>query len=308
LITRNENGDAPFAFAVSNREVTAFLRQARQAFQAVTSECVSMTDRLRQDEDRTEAQERARQAALAETQRNQRERALAMVVEARETRLAVAVLLLFLAFLSFGAAGLMFFKDRRRPALLLAGAGGVLLIGATVAFLTRPSFADAEEVPVENGSAAAAEPTRFAGRNTCELVEERSRVTISSTDPVPLEWNESGCVNQRTQYARNGDVWTRILVPGAEQAVSVLEFRPASGEYVVSRYLLDAAAMERVRALRRDVDVKSCTADSEARTILSNQLREIGQVLPRLPNERLVYSCRNQGSGAAVRPVAGGSG
>jgi hypothetical protein len=55
--------------------------------------------------------------------------------------------------------------------------------------------------------------------------------------------------------------------------------------------------MERVRALRRDVDVKSCTADQEARTILADQLREIAAVLPRLPNERLVYSCRNQDTG-----------
>jgi S1-C subfamily serine protease len=30
LITRNQDGDAPFAFAVSNRELTAFLGQARQ--------------------------------------------------------------------------------------------------------------------------------------------------------------------------------------------------------------------------------------------------------------------------------------
>ena len=146
-------------------------------------------------------------------------------------------------------------------------------------------------------ASAATPPTRFAGRNTCTLVPERSRVTTSSTDAVPLEWSETGCVNARTQYARNGDSWGRVLVPSGEQAVSVLEFKPANGEYVVTRYLLDAQSMERVRALRRDVDVKSCTADQEARTILADQLREIAAVLPRLPNERLVYSCRNQGTG-----------
>src|SRR6185436_17548020 len=42
LITRNQEGDAPFAFAVANRELTAFLRGAHQPFQAVTTECVSM--------------------------------------------------------------------------------------------------------------------------------------------------------------------------------------------------------------------------------------------------------------------------
>ena len=75
----------------------------------------------------------------------------------------------------------------------------------------------------------------------------------------------------------------------------MLEFRPANGEYVVTRYLLDAQAMGRVRALRRDVDIKACTADPEARTILADQQRDIDAVLPRLPNERLVYACENQG-------------
>ena len=72
--------------------------------------------------------------------------------------------------------------------------------------------------------------------------------------------------------------------------------RPATGEYVVTRYLLDADAMARVRALRRDVDVKACTADADARTILADQQRDIGAILPHLPNERLVYACEHQGA------------
>ena len=54
--------------------------------------------------------------------------------------------------------------------------------------------------------------------------------------------------------------------------------------------------MTRVRALRRDVDVKACTGDAEARTILADQQREIGAILPDLPNERLVYACENRGA------------
>ena len=122
----------------------------------------------------------------------------------------------------------------------------------------------------------------------------RSRVTVSPTDDVPLDWADNGCVNARTQYARNGAVWTRILVPTSDQAVSVLQFTPATGEYVVTRYLLDASAMSRARALRRDVEVKTCTADAEARTILADQQRDINAILPRLPNERLVYACERQ--------------
>ena len=69
-------------------------------------------------------------------------------------------------------------------------------------------------------------------------------------------------MNGRTQYARNGDVWSRILVPNGEQNVSVLEFRPGNGEYVVTRYALDADTMTRIRALRRGVASK-CIAGGD---------------------------------------------
>jgi len=295
LITRNQDGDAPFAFAVANRELAIFLRQARQPFQTVATECVSMSDRLRQDQERAAAEERARAAASAAQSaeaRDARERGLAQFQEIRETRLALAVLLLVFALLCFGTAGIMLVKDKPlKYAKILAGAGAGFLLLAVIAFLARPRLTDAEAAPAEAAGAAQAAPDRYAGRNLCRLVPDRSRVTISSTGDVPFDWAASGCVNARTQYARNGEIWTRILVPNDEQAVSVAEFRPGTGEYVVTRYLLDTATMARVRALRRDVDVKSCTGDQEARTILADQQREIGAVLPRLPNERLVYSC-----------------
>jgi V8-like Glu-specific endopeptidase len=297
LITRNQDGDAPFAFAVANRELTTFLRAARQPFQSTAAECVSMVDRLRQDQERTAAEERTRETEAAARTQQARARTMAQIQESRENRVAIALLLLVLSLLAFGGAGIMLVKNRQRQAMGLGATGAVLLIAAVIAFVTRPSLADAqsEPEPAANGLAAA-QPARFAGRNTCSLVPERSRVTVSSTDDVPLEWSESGCVNDRTQYARNGDTWSRVLVPTGEQAVSVLEFKPSSGEYVVTRYLLDAQAMARVRALRRDVDVKSCTGNEEARTVLADQQREIGALLPRLPNERLVYNCRHQGA------------
>ena len=297
LITRADEGDSPFFFAVANRELTAFLRAARQPFQAVAGECVSMADRLRQDEELTEAEERARQAALAARARESdeaRQRALLAIEQSRETRLAVAALLLVLSLVAFGGGGIMLVKDRQQPAILLGAGGALLLIGAVAVFLTRPGLDDLSEEPAQGEAAAAERPeAAFAGRNTCRLVPERSRVTVSSAEEVALDWSPQGCVNGRTQYARNGEVWTRVLVPESEQAVSVLEVRPGEREYVVTRYLLGAEAMERIRALRREVDVKACTADEEARTVLADQLREVRAVLPRLPNERLVYRCES---------------
>ena len=197
-------------------------------------------------------------------------------------------------------------KDRMKPAKILGGAGAAFLLLAVIVFLSRPRLVDAETPPADAAAkAAAADPARFAGRNLCRLVPERSRVTVSSATEVPFDWSANGCVNARTQYARNGDVWTRILVPNDEPAVSVAEFRPGTGEYVVTRYLLDGATMTRVRALRRDVEVKACTGDAEARTVLADQQREIGAILPDLPNERLVYACENQGAAApAPAPAA----
>jgi len=306
LITRNQDGDAPFAFAVANRELTTFLRAARQPFQTVATECVSMADRLRQDRERAAAEENARSAASAarnEKARDARERDFARIAEVRETRLALSVLLLVFALVCFGTGGILWIKNQERPAKIAGGGGAAFLLLAIIAFVARPSRVLAEAAPPRAAAEAPAAPDRFAGRNLCRLVPERSRVTVTSASEVPFEWAASGCVNARTQYARNGDIWTRILVPNDEQAVSVAEFRPATGEYVLTRYLLDGQTMGRVRALRRDVDVKACTGDAEARTILADQQREIGAVLPNLPNERLVYACENQGSAPAPAPA-----
>jgi S1-C subfamily serine protease len=304
LITHNQEGDATFAFAVANREVTAFLLQAHQPFQAVATECISMTDRLRQDQERSESEARAHDAASAtqaEQARQTRERSLAEIEDSRETRLAIAVLLLVFALVAFGAGGIMLQKDRIKHARILGGAGAGFLLLAIIAFLSRPSLAGAEEAPPGN-SVAAASPDRSVGHNLCHFQADRSRVTVSPTNDIPLDWTDSGCMNARTQYARNGEVWNRILVPNSEQNVSVLEFRPGSGDYVITRYALDADAMTRVRALRRGVDVKACTPDANARTILADQQRDIGAVLPHLPNERLVYVCEHQNAPPAPAP------
>jgi hypothetical protein len=80
-------------------------------------------------------------------------------------------------------------------------------------------------------------------------------------------------------------------VPQADQTVSVLEIRPATRQYVVDRYLLPADAMSRARSLRRRIDVAACTGEAPRRAALAEGQEQIRQVLPELPNERLVYDC-----------------
>ncbi|HYD13583.1 MAG TPA: trypsin-like peptidase domain-containing protein [Allosphingosinicella sp.] len=298
LITRNQDGDAPFAFAVANRELTAFLGQARQPYQSVTTPCVSMSDRLREDQERAAAEERARQqSAEAEARQAQqtRERSLAEITEMRENRLALSVLLLVFSLLAFGGCFLLVIKNRPpKYAKIMGGVGAGLLILAIIAFIARPSLITVEEA---RAAEAAPAPDRFAGANVCRLVQQRSRLTISSGADVPLDWSPTGCVNGRTQYAQDGQTWSRILISAEQPVVSVSEFRPATGEYVLTRYQLDNATMERIRAARRPNEPRSCSADNEARTILADQQRDIAAMLPRLPNERLVYSCENQRAG-----------
>jgi len=296
LITRNQDGDAPFAFAVANRELTAFLGQARQPYQSVTTPCVSMSDRLRQDQERVAAEERARQRATdaaARQAQQTRERSVAEITEMRENRLALSVLLLVLSLLAFGGCFLLVVKNRPKHAKIMGGIGAGLLLLAIVAFLARPSLSSVGEAQAKANDAQPA-PDRFAGANVCRLVQERSRLTISSGDDVPLDWNPTGCVNGRTQYAQDGQTWSRILISSEQPVVSVSEFRPATGEYVLTRYQLDNATIARVRAARRADEPRSCSADPEARAILADQQRDIAAMLPQLPNERLVYACENQ--------------
>ena len=297
FITRGDQGDSSFAFAIANRELAAFLRASGQPFGAVTGECVGMAERLAQDRDRTQAEERARIGAEQTRERERRQRielARAEIQDIRENRVALSLLLMVLASVALGAALVMLLKDKLRQAWILGGIGLLFILAAAALFVTRPSFREIEAIEEQSGTGAAG-PASFAGRHSCRLVPERSRVTVSTADAVDLEWTEGGCVNGRTQYAREGDVWRRILVPNGEQAVSVLEVRPGARQYVVTRYLLTADAMARARALRRRIDLAACTADQPRIAALTRGQEEIRQILPELPNERLVYDCSSGG-------------
>jgi len=119
LITRNENGDAPFAFAVANRELAAFLTAARQPFQSIGNECVAMADRLRSDQERATAEARAREAEAARREREAgaaREQDRLAHQESRENRIALAALLLALAPIAFSGAAALLATNQRRAA------------------------------------------------------------------------------------------------------------------------------------------------------------------------------------------------
>ena len=301
FITRGDDGDSPFAFAIANRELIAFLRASGQSVNAVAGECVAMADRLQQDRERSAEEERRAATAAASREREARE-ALEQqrreIEDVRANRFMVAIILIVLAAGSMGAGIVMLLKDRALPAGIGGGIGLLLLAAAAFLFFTRPGFDEVGET--ELGDAEKASPAAaFAGRHSCRLVPERSRVTVSPGENVELEWREGGCVNGRTQYADEGGSWTRILVPNDDQTVSVLEVRPGARQYVVNRYLLSAGQMSQARRLRQRIAIAACTSDEGQRTALAAAQEEIRRSLPELPNERLVYDCSDEGRGAS---------
>jgi S1-C subfamily serine protease len=294
-LTNNEMGDASFGFAIPVASVTAFLREAGQPMAGNSAPCISAEERERAESERAAQKQREREADEAARLRaadERRSRTLAAIEESRETRLYIALLLLVLSLAAMGAAGILVLKNLNRAAIAAGAVAAALLIGSAVVFLTRPSLDAAVAEEAAEGTGAA---DRFDGRNLCRLDPERSRVTVSNEAQVELSWNAQGCVNQNTQYAQDGAVWRRVLVPNSEQTVTVSEFDPATGQYVVSRYLLSARAMEEARRLRRRVEQKACTADTEARLRMADQQRDLVEALPQRPNERLVYSCEPHG-------------
>ena len=293
LITHNDSGDSTFGFAIPVSAVVEFLREARQPVRSVAEPCVSAEARQQQESQRAEQERQQRQndeAGRVRQADERRARAMAAIEDSRETRLYIAVLLLVLSLGSMGAAGVLFVKNHTRPAIGAAAGAGILLIVSAIVFLTRPGFDDAEDEEEEPAAQAAA-PDRFVGENRCRIDRQRSRITVSSDDVVHLTWNERGCVNQGTQYAQDGAVWRRVLVPNGEQTVTMSEFNPARGEYVVSRYLLSARDMDEARGLRRRIEQKACTDDQEARLRMADQQRDLVRALPAQPNERIIYTC-----------------
>ena len=296
-LTRGDEGDASFAIAIAAMELAAFLREAKQPMPAVATPCTSIEERLAADRE-AEASARvdaeARAASDAARSRAERENAIAAGraanMVARENVMALAVLLLVGgSFVGGIGAGFVTRGEGRRGRPWMIG-GGVLAAGAIVAFLLRPSFDPASlDVPKASARREAAQN----GPLICTLVAERSRVTVSSTADVALDWGGDGCMNGRTQYAEDGHGgWTRVLVPASEQTVSILAYQPATRTYTTTRYLLSGTAMAEARRLRGGVSLKACSSDGAARANLAGQQAAVRAALPPLPNEKLVYSCR----------------
>ncbi|UZK64711.1 S1C family serine protease [Sphingomonas sp. M1-B02] len=297
-ITRGDEGDASFAFAIAGKEVADFLREAKQPIASVAVPCTSVeeamaAERNADEKARLEAEQTARAAAAQSA--SEREEALALArarnSATRENFMAGAAVMLVLGALALGGAGLLLSRDRRREAIGVAVGGGVLMAGAVALFLSRPGFDESAIAAVPKTKAAVGPSESERGRMVCTLIPERSRVTVTAIDKVDLDLGADGCINGRTQYAEAGTHWQRILVPEQEQSVSVLDYDPATRIYTNTRYLLSAEQMTKARQLRAGVPLKSCSADQAARAALATQQQALRAALPPVYNEKLTYRC-----------------
>ena len=311
-ITRADEGDSPFAFAISTRELARFLADANQPYSSIGTPCLSMAeadarDRAALDADARKAAEAnaAKEEAAALDRQLKQERANEAALAARENRIALAGVLFVFGALSAGAALMFHGQKNARNAKIAGGAGAALILGAAILFVTRPdAHGEAPEEKAKPATAAAA-PKIAEGQFLCTIRADRSRITVSSTSDVPVKVAANGCVNDRTQYAQGADGhWQRILVPNDDATVTVASLDPTGTEYRVERYLLDADTMTRAREIRAGVTLKSCTADPDALAGLATQQDAIRSVLPASPNERLVYRCQKAAAGAAASAEA----
>jgi hypothetical protein len=304
----NNGTDSSFFFAISMRELEPFLKVAGVVPHLASLPCTSIADLERADSLRA-ADEKSRAAADSAARGAARERAFDKarhdaeidVLSERDNGLAIAALLLVGAI----GAGTFAFVQRGNVRLLRIGIGVVvvLVIGAGFAWVLRPSLgaiderakdrmaeADASGAPGPDGDAsnAAGAPAKLI----CVLDPQRSRVTVSDINDVPLQWGAGGCVNGKTQYGLAQDGWSRVLVPNGEDTIAVTHFDPDTHTYTVERFLMGIEDMNRARAERTRIDFPPCGASEDLARRLGSAQGAIKALLPPEPNERMRYSCQ----------------
>ncbi|MEP5120655.1 MAG: hypothetical protein ABJQ58_14610, partial [Marinomonas sp.] len=272
---------------------------------ATATPCRSAAE-ISQAEQQREAAARAQVEAAKAAEADERERAETKlrtgisqdIITERENRMAIAALILVLALLAAGGAGVLMVQGKRNPAIAAAGAAAILLLGAIFTFLSRPDFSEIEDrvAAALRANADKAAPQQasavLSGKYQCTINPQRSRITVSQQNELPLEWAEGGCVNGRTQYGRDGAKWSRIFVPNQEQTVTISSFQTDRGEFTEERYLVGLDAMTKARAIRSKYGNKACTSDSKSLADIEDMVKAIRAELPNQANERLVYECK----------------
>lgn len=294
--------DSPVAFALSAKELAAFLEKANITPSIVSTPCLSgdeshareaaldqadLDAQARKDEieARSEAKATAEKQTIRDTIAGERENAMAIAAALLVTGTLAAV----------GGMILLGKPKRRRESWAALGFGGVLALAAIIVFFGRPKMSEVDDRYAKAHPpkpAAVVDSASEDGPKLCVLNAARSRVTVSKTDDVTLDWKSDGCVNGKTQYGANAGSWSRTFVPNGEATVTIQSYDPAKSRYVVERFLLPADTMDAAREIRAKYKNNACTSDSAQRQSVAEMESAIRQSLPANPNERLVFDCQ----------------
>ncbi len=304
FLTRADEGDAGFAFAVASRELTAFLAESQKSYNSIGTPCLTLAEAEARDRAAAEAEAAASKAANADrdaasaAELKQQERADAeAALTARENRIALAALALVLGAMA-GGAGWVWAREGDRKANVGWGAGGLLALAAVALFVTRPTLVDATpEVAADAETGPELVTAAPVGKRICTLRPDRSRITVSKADDVELALSANGCVNGRTQYvASEGGSWTRAFLPNEDASASIATLSADGTTYRVERWLPGGETLAKLRELRGS-EAGSCTSDAAALERLAGMQAAIRAALNEAPNERLVYECAGAANG-----------
>lgn len=302
-----DGGGAEFYFAISVRELSAFLTDEKVGFSAASGECRSVAELTRAEAER-DAATRAKietEARIAKELRQSREGKVRSdaehdVIAARENHMAFSALLLVLSAVAGGAAWQFSERSQRERFKIAASVGVATLVAAIVIFVARPSFDEVDErvraamtADIENMTNPKPVVITRSGNKRCVIQPDRSRITVSDTADVLFTWANGGCINGRTQYVDNGGDWSRSFVPNNDAQVSLVSYSPASQSYRIERYLPGMDAMEKAREARKRYDVTSCSSDPVMLEKIDNMNKAVRELLPPTPNELLNFACED---------------
>jgi V8-like Glu-specific endopeptidase len=188
--TNSGSGDSPFGFAISNKELRSFLKSAGQQVKEVNSRCLIAAERLAAEQaDAVKERVRVEMTARAQerSDRAAREKVAALLQRTTENWIAVAIIFGLFGFISLGAGGLLFAKDRTAPASRLSATGIVLAIVGIVIFFARPTGGEVDVAgmqPEQNLTANLASP-EIEPETAAQVANDAAEVSLGSTTTTP---------------------------------------------------------------------------------------------------------------------------